>query len=164
MLRCMLEVQNQTAPPEHPKKPPDDSIDKLESQIFSFCGSSEEEDSQKKVTVEEYLCWTVSHPELPAEFSRLIYQLCHVVIGLRPTNRSEEGSIVRGWLEREERNEWVSGRSGPPTQFSSVSFFHNGPGGSQRGAKGAWAPPIFRKTKIVSFHQTHNQGFAGSWS
>ena len=112
MLRCMLEVQNQTAPPEHPKKPPDhDSIAKLESQVFSFCGSSTGEDSQKRVTVEEYLCWTVSHPELPGEFSRLIYQLCHVVIGLRPTNRSEEGSIVRGWLEREERNEWVSGRS-----------------------------------------------------
>ena len=125
MLRCMLEVQNQTAPPEHPKKPPDhDSIDKLESQVFSFCGSSTGEDSQKRVTVEEYLCWTVSHPELPGEFSRLIYQLCHVVIGLRPTNRSEEGSIVRGWLEREERNEWVSGRS---AHWHSFNMSHNSP-------------------------------------
>ena len=32
-----------------------------------------------------------------------VYQLCHIVLGLRPLTRRDEGEIVRGWLEREER-------------------------------------------------------------
>lgn len=29
--------------------------------------------------------------------------MCHIVFGLRPISRVEEGEIVKGWLEREER-------------------------------------------------------------
>ncbi len=31
-----------------------------------------------------------------------VFQLCHVVLGLRPLTRKDEGQIVRGWLERED--------------------------------------------------------------
>ena len=34
----------------------------------------------------------------------------------------------------------------------------NLPGGADRGARGAWALPIFRAKKQVHFQQTHNQG------
>ena len=33
----------------------------------------------------------------------MIYQLCHIVLGLQPLNRQAEGEIVRGWLDREEK-------------------------------------------------------------
>lgn len=59
------------------------------------------------MALEEYLCWTVSHPGLPGEFARLVYEVCHVVVGLRPTGRADEGAVVRGWLAREQQ--WVSG-------------------------------------------------------
>lgn len=29
-------------------------------------------------------------------------KVCHIVFGLRPISRAEEGDIVKGWLEREE--------------------------------------------------------------
>ena len=36
-------------------------------------------------------------------FAKMIYQLCHIVLGLQPLNRQAEGEIVRGWLDREEK-------------------------------------------------------------
>jgi ubiquitin carboxyl-terminal hydrolase 6/32 len=47
--------------------------------------------------------------DLPKAFARLLFQLCHIVLGLRPQSRSEEGEIVRGWLEREEKMPLVPG-------------------------------------------------------
>ena len=41
--------------------------------------------------------------DLPKSFARLLFQLCHIILGLRPQSRREEGEIVRGWLEREEK-------------------------------------------------------------
>ncbi|XP_046415413.1 ubiquitin carboxyl-terminal hydrolase 32 [Neodiprion fabricii] len=54
------------------------------------------------LSMEEWLVWT-AEKELPLAFLRLLDQLCHVVLGLRPLGRSEEGEIVTGWLAREER-------------------------------------------------------------
>lgn len=48
----------------------------------------------------EYLVWTVNN-SYTTEFARLLFHLCHIVLGLRPSSRAEEGDIVRGWLERE---------------------------------------------------------------
>ena len=61
------------------------------------------------VTVEEYLVWTVDNP-LARELVRLVFQLCHVVLGLRPASRREEGETVRGWLAREEGGGLVPGQ------------------------------------------------------
>ncbi|XP_039299269.1 ubiquitin carboxyl-terminal hydrolase 32 isoform X1 [Nilaparvata lugens] len=57
--------------------------------------------SDKGLTVEEYLMWTVDN-QLPMDFLNLLFQVCHVVLGLRPVSRSEEGDIVMGWQERED--------------------------------------------------------------
>ena len=96
----MIEVQNQTVDLKSRSCPP--NFQDLVKEVFAKSANP------SMLSIEEYLVWTVSSP-LPAEFARLIYQLCHIVIGLRPQNRVEEGSIVRGWLEREEKAEWVPG-------------------------------------------------------
>ncbi|XP_063220318.1 ubiquitin carboxyl-terminal hydrolase 32 isoform X2 [Bacillus rossius redtenbacheri] len=61
------------------------------------------------VTVQEYLIWTVANP-LSVDFLNLIFQVCHVVFGLRPVTREEESLIVKGWLEREERRGYLVGQ------------------------------------------------------
>ncbi|XP_023716699.1 ubiquitin carboxyl-terminal hydrolase 32 isoform X2 [Cryptotermes secundus] len=61
------------------------------------------------LTTEEYLMWTVNNP-LPMDFLNLLFQVCHIVLGLRPVSREEEGDIVRGWLEREERRGYRVGQ------------------------------------------------------
>lgn len=37
-------------------------------------------------------------------------QVCHVVLGLCPVSSQEEGEIVRGWLDREERRGFSVGQ------------------------------------------------------
>ena len=61
------------------------------------------------ITMEEFLVWTVDNV-LAREMGRLIVQLCHVGLGLRPNSRLEEGTVVRGWLSREERTGLVPGQ------------------------------------------------------
>ncbi|XP_050441466.1 ubiquitin carboxyl-terminal hydrolase 32 [Adelges cooleyi] len=58
--------------------------------------------TDRGLAIGEYLMWTV-HNSLPMDFLNLIFQVCHIVFGLRPISRTEEGDIVKGWLEREER-------------------------------------------------------------
>ena len=53
------------------------------------------------LSLEDFLVWTVEN-SLAKDFAKLIFQLCHVVLGLRPSSRREEGELVRGWLAREE--------------------------------------------------------------
>jgi len=40
----------------------------------------------------------------------VLLQVCHIVLGLRPVSREEEGDIVKGWLEREERRGYRIGQ------------------------------------------------------
>ncbi|XP_068086711.1 ubiquitin carboxyl-terminal hydrolase 32 [Anabrus simplex] len=65
--------------------------------------------SEEGLTTEEYLMWTVDNP-LPMDFLNLLFQVCHIVLGLRPVTREEEGEIVRGWLEREQRRGYRVGQ------------------------------------------------------
>lgn len=53
------------------------------------------------LTLDEYLVWTVGQ-SLPLELLNLLFQICHVVFGLRPYSKEEEGEIIRCWMEREE--------------------------------------------------------------
>lgn len=39
------------------------------------------------------------------------FQMCHIVFGLSPRTKREEGSIVRGWLERERRRDFIEGQT-----------------------------------------------------
>lgn len=93
MVECMNQVRNQVLN--------EDSKLKIDANEVTK-DILEKHDPQKTgaLTMEEFLVWTVNNP-LPAEFSKLIFQLCHIVLGLRPISRSDEGEIVQGWLDRE---------------------------------------------------------------
>lgn len=52
------------------------------------------------LTLEDYQIWSVKSA-LANEFLNLLFQVCHIVLGLRPATPEEEGQIIRGWLERE---------------------------------------------------------------
>uniref|UniRef100_A0A8C5NRY6 Ubiquitin carboxyl-terminal hydrolase 32 n=1 Tax=Junco hyemalis TaxID=40217 RepID=A0A8C5NRY6_JUNHY len=54
------------------------------------------------LTLEDYQMWSVKSA-LANEFLNLLFQVCHIVLGLRPATPEEEGQIIRGWLERESR-------------------------------------------------------------
>ncbi|XP_023612599.1 ubiquitin carboxyl-terminal hydrolase 32 isoform X5 [Myotis lucifugus] len=54
------------------------------------------------LTLEDYQIWSVKNV-LANEFLNLLFQVCHIVLGLRPATPEEEGQIIRGWLERESR-------------------------------------------------------------
>ncbi|KAA0702002.1 Ubiquitin carboxyl-terminal hydrolase 32 [Triplophysa tibetana] len=55
------------------------------------------------LTLEDYQIWSVKS-SLANEFLNLLFQVCHIVLGLRPATPEEEGQIIRGWLERESRH------------------------------------------------------------
>ncbi|KAM4627447.1 ubiquitin carboxyl-terminal hydrolase 32 isoform 1-T1 [Polymixia lowei] len=55
------------------------------------------------LTLEDYQIWSVKSA-LATEFLNLLFQVCHIVLGLRPATPEEEGQIIRGWLERESRH------------------------------------------------------------
>uniref|UniRef100_A0AAY4DKM1 Ubiquitin carboxyl-terminal hydrolase 32 n=1 Tax=Denticeps clupeoides TaxID=299321 RepID=A0AAY4DKM1_9TELE len=55
------------------------------------------------LTLEDYQIWSVKSA-LANEFLNLLFQVCHIVLGLRPASSEEEGQIIRGWLERESRH------------------------------------------------------------
>ncbi|XP_062872717.1 ubiquitin carboxyl-terminal hydrolase 32 [Trichomycterus rosablanca] len=58
---------------------------------------------QGQLTLEDYQIWSVKSA-LAGEFLNLLFQVCHIVLGLRPSTPDEEGQIIRGWLERESRH------------------------------------------------------------
>lgn len=39
-----------------------------------------------------------------------MFQVCHIVLGLKPVSCQEENKIVRGWLQREERRGYLVGQ------------------------------------------------------
>ncbi|XP_051966292.1 ubiquitin carboxyl-terminal hydrolase 32-like isoform X2 [Xyrauchen texanus] len=58
---------------------------------------------QGHLTLEDYQIWSVKSA-LANEFLNLLFQVCHIVLGLRPATPEEECQIIRGWLERESRH------------------------------------------------------------
>ncbi|KAI8749325.1 ubiquitin carboxyl-terminal hydrolase 32 [Biomphalaria glabrata] len=54
------------------------------------------------LTLEDYLLWTVNN-QLTTDFLELLSQICHIVLGLFPKTKEEEGRIIQHWLERESR-------------------------------------------------------------
>ncbi|XP_043910495.1 ubiquitin carboxyl-terminal hydrolase 32 isoform X2 [Protopterus annectens] len=62
------------------------------------------------LTLEDYQIWSVTSV-LAHEFLNLLFQVCHIVLGLRPATPEEEGQIIRGWLERESRHGFEPGHT-----------------------------------------------------
>ncbi|XP_005089176.1 ubiquitin carboxyl-terminal hydrolase 32 [Aplysia californica] len=52
------------------------------------------------LNMEDYLLWTVNN-QLTTDFLQLLSQICHIVLGLSPQTKEEEGKIIQHWLERE---------------------------------------------------------------
>ena len=93
MVECMNQVRNQVLR--------EDLKIKLDANdVAKDILEKHDPHNSQCLSMEEFLVWTVNNP-LPTEFSKLIFQLCHIVLGLRPISRSDEGEIVQGWLERE---------------------------------------------------------------
>ncbi|GBP60099.1 Ubiquitin carboxyl-terminal hydrolase 32 [Eumeta japonica] len=54
------------------------------------------------LTQEDFLIWSVEAAEaLVTPFLDLVFEICHIVLGLRPQCRHQERDIVLGWLRRE---------------------------------------------------------------
>eukprot|EP00095_Tigriopus_kingsejongensis_P012381 snap_masked-scaffold190_size271632-processed-gene-1.19 protein:Tk12381 transcript:snap_masked-scaffold190_size271632-processed-gene-1.19-mRNA-1 annotation:"ubiquitin carboxyl-terminal hydrolase 32" len=93
MCECLVLVRNQTAQGGIPI-----DVNLMVESIFE----KHDPKGAGVLTLQEYLVWTVDNP-FPVDFSRLIFHICHIVLGLRPVSRSDERDIVLGWLEKEER-------------------------------------------------------------
>ncbi|XP_058129653.1 ubiquitin carboxyl-terminal hydrolase 32 [Anopheles coustani] len=64
-----------------------------------------------KFTQEDFLIWSIeSRSNLVQPFLDLLFEVCHIVLGLRPQCRHLEGDIVRGWLAREVRRGYKVGQ------------------------------------------------------
>jgi ubiquitin carboxyl-terminal hydrolase 6/32 len=107
MVESMVEVRLQSLPAALTEEegPPDEV--ELERMVEDILGKHDLQ-NRGVLTPEEFLVWTVDNP-YPAEFSRLVFHLCHVVLGLRPLTRRDEGDVVTGWMNREERCSLVIG-------------------------------------------------------
>ncbi|KAL0867476.1 hypothetical protein ABMA27_008262 [Loxostege sticticalis] len=54
------------------------------------------------LTQEDFLIWSVESAEaLVTPFLELLFEVCHIVLGLRPQCKHQERDIVLGWLRRE---------------------------------------------------------------
>ena len=120
MVECMIEIKNQTIDDCSASVP---SVTDIVSQMLStkeHLSSKESDDSSccssndinygdnDSLTIANYLIWTVK-TDLPTEFSKFIHQVCHIILGLRPQTKLEEGEVVKGWLSRETRASLVAG-------------------------------------------------------
>lgn len=64
-----------------------------------------------KLTQEDFLMWSIeSSINLVQPFLDLLFEVCHIVLGLRPQCRHLENDIVKGWLSREVRRGYKVGQ------------------------------------------------------
>lgn len=63
------------------------------------------------LTQEDFLMWNVeSASNIVQPFLDLLFEMCHIVLGLRPQCRHLEHDIVKGWLSREVRRGYKIGQ------------------------------------------------------
>uniref|UniRef100_A0AAV2J1G7 Ubiquitin carboxyl-terminal hydrolase 32 n=1 Tax=Knipowitschia caucasica TaxID=637954 RepID=A0AAV2J1G7_KNICA len=90
-----------------------DSLPELQSSVSDIVESILKMHDTTKMghlTLEDYQIWSVKSA-LANEFLNLLFQVCHIVLGLRPATPEEEGQIIRGWLERESRHGLQQGQN-----------------------------------------------------
>ncbi|XP_055640764.1 ubiquitin carboxyl-terminal hydrolase 32 isoform X2 [Toxorhynchites rutilus septentrionalis] len=64
-----------------------------------------------RFTHEDFLIWSIeSTTNLVQPFLDLLFEVCHIVLGLRPQCKHLEGDIIRGWLAREVRRGYKVGQ------------------------------------------------------
>ncbi|XP_070572719.1 ubiquitin carboxyl-terminal hydrolase 32-like isoform X2 [Ptychodera flava] len=103
MVSVLLEVKRENRPKT--TKQETDTLQDAYENITSLVDdilATHDGSNDNGITLEEYQIWSVNS-KLPVEFLSVLFQICHIVLGLRPTTRQEEGDIVLGWVERENR-------------------------------------------------------------
>ncbi|KYO32208.1 ubiquitin carboxyl-terminal hydrolase 32 isoform X3 [Alligator mississippiensis] len=96
MVVALLEVWKDNRTDKIPE------LDKDLSEIVEDILNAHDTTKIGHLTLEDYQIWSVKSA-LANEFLNLLFQVCHIVLGLRPATPEEEGQIIRGWLERESR-------------------------------------------------------------
>ncbi|XP_022103734.1 ubiquitin carboxyl-terminal hydrolase 32-like isoform X2 [Acanthaster planci] len=59
-------------------------------------------DNDGCITQEEFLMWALKN-SLPDDFCKQLFQVCHIILGLKPQSTEEEKEVILGWVEREKR-------------------------------------------------------------
>uniref|UniRef100_H2ZLN0 ubiquitinyl hydrolase 1 n=2 Tax=Ciona savignyi TaxID=51511 RepID=H2ZLN0_CIOSA len=84
---------------------------KLEEETLENSDAVSEIVSHKgEITLEEYQLWSLDDP-LPISLLNIVVEICHIVLGLRPTSPIEEGIIIRGWMQRASQSELTPGET-----------------------------------------------------
>ncbi|XP_048582551.1 ubiquitin carboxyl-terminal hydrolase 32-like isoform X2 [Nematostella vectensis] len=94
MSKILLQIRKENSP----EKETDEYCDSIlmAEEILSNC----EKPKDGKVNLEEFQVWSNLH-RFSLLFPKLLVQVCHIVLGLRPLTREVELQVIRGWLERE---------------------------------------------------------------
>ncbi|XP_067931745.1 ubiquitin carboxyl-terminal hydrolase 32-like isoform X2 [Watersipora subatra] len=58
----------------------------------------------------EFLVWAVQS-KVPQSFSELLFEVSHVILGMKPATREDEGRVVKGWLSRELKRGYSLGQT-----------------------------------------------------
>lgn len=101
MIHVMIFVKKEDLTPDQIEN--ENFDESIMSELLTKCGEG-------GLSPEEYLIWSIANLSLAKHFLDLIFQVCHVVLGLRPISRQEEGQIVLGWLDREVRRGFIVGQ------------------------------------------------------
>uniref|UniRef100_H2ZLM9 Ubiquitin carboxyl-terminal hydrolase 32 n=1 Tax=Ciona savignyi TaxID=51511 RepID=H2ZLM9_CIOSA len=82
-----------------------DAVSEIVSHVL--CNSNT---AKGEITLEEYQLWSLDDP-LPISLLNIVVEICHIVLGLRPTSPIEEGIIIRGWMQRASQSELTPGET-----------------------------------------------------
>lgn len=96
MCKALIEIRKENVGEKDASAIWDKDLSVMAAEILSDC--RKEENGQ--ISLEEYKEWAASR-SFSQWFPKLLVQVCHIVLGLKPLTREVERQVVRGWLERE---------------------------------------------------------------
>lgn len=96
MCKALIEIRKENIGEKDASVIWDKDLCLVAAEVLSDC--RKDEDGQ--ISLEEYKEWAASR-SFSQWFPKLLVQVCHVVLGLKPLTREVERQVIRGWLERE---------------------------------------------------------------
>lgn len=72
----------------------------MAEEILNQYSDGSVENGSRFLTLDNFLIWA-SKTNLTFKFMRLLFQVCHVVLGLRPQNKEDELACITEWLHRD---------------------------------------------------------------
>jgi len=77
----------------------------------TWCNNNSRSDSDFSLSQEDFLMWCIqSNNNIVQPFLDLLFEICHIVFGLRPQCKHLEFKIVKGWLSREVKRGYEVGQ------------------------------------------------------